>query len=113
MNVLRLIPAFALIGVAGCGITIADLRPDFVPKPIPAVAPAPMPAPPIMTAKERLVAAIEGQGCELTKANVSTVLQNATISADELKTLIPQLQTEGRAELQSNGAIRVISPQCA
>ena len=79
----------------------------------PAVAPA-MPAPviPVMTAKERLVSAIEGQGCELNKDNVGVILTNATITREELLQLTPQLQTEGRVAVSGSGAIRVISSQC-
>lgn len=112
----RLLTATVFLALAGCsGISIADLRPNFdaVPRPTPAVAPAPMPAPAVMTAKERLVAAIEGQGCELNASNGAAVMSDATIGADELRTLIPQLQTEGRVEVVNGGAIRVISPQCA
>ena len=114
MIVMRTFSVTGLIALAGCGVSVADLRPDFsAPRPTPAVAPAPTPVPaPIMTAKERLLAAIEGQGCELSAGNASAIMTNATISADELKTLIPQLQTEGRVEVKNSGAIRVISPNC-
>ncbi|MDG1376492.1 MAG: hypothetical protein P8P56_05645 [Yoonia sp.] len=81
----------------------------------PAVAPAlPAPAPvaPVMTAKERLVSAIEGQGCELNASNVGAVLTDATITREELLQLTPQLQSEGRVAVSGSGAIRVISSQC-
>lgn len=110
----RILPVAGLVALTGCGLNIADLRPGL-PTPTPVVAPAPTPVPapvPIMTAKERLVAAIEGQGCELNASNVTAILNAATISSDELKDLIPQLQTEGRVEVKNSGAIRVISAKC-
>ena len=81
----------------------------------PVVAPimtAPVPVTPVLTAKERLVSAIEGQGCELNATNVGAVLTNATITREELLQLTPQLQTEGRVVVSGGGAIRVISSQC-
>ena len=70
------------------------------------------PQPALLTAKERLVAGIEGNGCELTVDNVSSVLRDATISQQELVTLTPQLEAEGRVEVSGSGAIRVISDRC-
>ena len=113
----RIAPIVAFAAMAGCGLNVVDLRPGLgasTAQPTRVVAPAPRPAPvPIMTAKNRLVSAIEGQGCELNASNVSVVLTNATISSDELKDLVPQLQSEGRVEVKNGGAIRVISSQCA
>ena len=99
-----------LVAVAGCDVI--DIRP-MLPnvQPTPAVAPAPMAAP-VLTARERLVRAIEGQGCELNRTNVGAVLTDATISADELERLIPQLQAEGRVAVKDSGAIRVVSNNC-
>ena len=74
--------------------------------------PAPVPVTPVLTAKERLVSAIEGQGCELNATNVGAVLTNATITREELMQLVPPLQSEGRVAVSGSGAIRVISSQC-
>ena len=116
MMTLRFLPLAGLVALTACGVNITDLRPEFpttgpAPAPVAVVPPPPNPMP-IMTAKERLVSAIEAQGCELNASNVTAVLTAATISSDELKDLIPQLQTEGRVEVKNGGAIRVISPQC-
>tara|TARA_R110002051_G_scaffold50280_1_gene97415 strand:- start:1780 stop:2133 length:354 start_codon:yes stop_codon:yes gene_type:complete len=106
------------LSLAGCG-TITDFRSGLgntfsrPPTATPAVAPAPVrPAAPVLTAKERLVVAIEGQGCELNATNVGAVLSNATITRDELLDLTPQLQSEGRVVVSGSGAIRVTSPKC-
>lgn len=92
------------MGLNGGGINTA-------PAPVtPAVAPAPVT--PVLTAKERLVSAIEGQGCELNATNVGAVLTNATITREELLQLVPPLQSEGRVVVSGSGAIRVISNKC-
>ena len=113
MKPVAIIVAFGLLSACE---GIIDLRPVMsgaAPAPTPAVAPAPAPtAAPILTAKERLARAIEGQGCELNANTVSAIMTAATINQDELKTLIPQLQAEGRAEVKNGGAIRVISNKC-
>ena len=70
------------------------------------------PQPALLTAKERLVAGIEANGCELNMNNVSNVLTDATISQQELVSLTPQLEAEGRVEVSGSGAIRVISDRC-
>lgn len=95
------------MGGSGGGMTQPAVTPAVVP-----AMPAPVPVSPVLTAKERLVSAIEGQGCELNATNVGAVLANATITREELLQLTPQLQTEGRVAVSGDGAIRVISSQC-
>ncbi len=95
------------MGGAGGGSTQSAVTPVVAP-----IMPTPVPVTPVLTAKERLVAAIEGQGCELNATNVGAVLTNATITREELLQLTPQLQTEGRVVVSGGGAIRVISSQC-
>lgn len=113
---------FAAVSLSGC-MSVTDFRSGFgggnrtASAPVtPVVAPAPVtpivPVTPVMTAKERLVSAIEGQGCELNATNVGAILSNATISPDELRQLAPQLQAEGRVEVSGSGAIRVRSANC-
>ena len=70
------------------------------------------PQPVVLTAKERLVAAIEDNNCVLTADNVGAVLNDATISREELLQLTPQLQAEGRVEVSGSGSIRVMSDRC-
>ena len=111
--------------LSGC-MTVTDFRSNMglggssrggggitpAPSPVTPVAVAPAPVRPVLTAKERLVFAIEGQGCELNATNVGAVLSDATITREELLQLTPQLQSEGRVAVSGSGAIRVISSNC-
>ena len=107
----RLAP-LSLLVLAACsgGFDISDFRARPAPQPA-AIAP-PAPQPTLLTAKERLVRAIEDNGCTLSGANVGTILTEATISQEELLRLAPQLEAEGRVEVAGSGAIRVLSPRC-
>ncbi len=111
-------PVVVLSGVLGMSActAITDFRPSLgnlgTPAPVtPAVAPAPQPQ--ILTAKERLMNAIEAQGCELNAVNVGSVLTAAVITREELLQLTPQLQSEGRVEVAGSGTIRSTSVVCA
>ena len=103
------------LSLAGCG-TITDFRAGLgntFSRPAaatPAVAPAP--AAPVLTAKERLMVAIEGQGCELNSANVGAILVAATATVDDLERLVPVLEQEGRIVLSGNDSIRSTSTNC-
>lgn len=110
--------------LSGC-MTVTDFRSNMglggsssgggiapAPSPVTPAAVAPAPVRPVLTAKERLVFAIEGQGCELNATNVGAVLSDATITREELLQLTPQLQSEGRVAVSGSGAIRVISSNC-
>ena len=111
----RLTAATALLALTACGtIQMPDLRQSRDPGRIApaAVAPAPAPAPTPLTAKERLVAAIESNGCVLNAGNVGAVLEEATIGQQELLQLAPQLEAEGRASVAGDGAIRVNTAAC-
>ena len=93
------------------GVTMPDLRAGR-PAPAEPVAVAPTPQPVMLTAKERLVGAIERNGCLLTADNVGTILTQATIGREELTRLTAELNAEGRAEVSGDGAIRVMTSQC-
>ena len=109
--------------LSGC-MTVTDFRSNMglggsssggiapAPSPVTPAAVAPAPVRPVLTAKERLVFAIEGQGCEMNATNVGAVLSDATITREELLQLTPQLQSEGRVAVSGSGAIRVISSNC-
>ncbi len=115
---IRTIVILSAVSLAGCG-TMTDFRAGLggsnAPSAsvTPSMAPAPIaPIIPVMTAKERLVASIERQGCELNKDNVGAILNDATITREELLQLTPQLQSEGRVVVSGSGAIRVTSANC-
>ena len=100
------------IGLSACG-AVTDFRSTLgnrTTAPAPVVAPAPQPQ--VMTAKERLLSAIEGQGCQLNASNVGAVLSAAVITREELLQLTPQLQSEGRVEVSGSGTIRSTSATC-
>lgn len=120
---IRIASIIALCGLSACA-GISDFRPVVtgvrapapvttpVVAPAPAPAPAPVPQPTILTAKERLLAAIEAQGCVLNAGNVSNVLAAAVITREDLLQLTPQLQSEGRVEVAGSGGIRSTSANC-
>ncbi|WP_162561813.1 hypothetical protein [Limimaricola hongkongensis] len=68
------------------------------------------PAP--MTPDDRLVAAIEAQGCAITSDNVAQVLLKANLTQQQLLELGPQLTAQGRAEVTDDGTIRVLTSNC-
>ncbi|MEN8895327.1 MAG: hypothetical protein ABF248_04460 [Yoonia sp.] len=111
-----MIRATLFLGVCGLSAcaNITDFRSTLgsALAPTPAVAPAPAAAPTVLTAKERLLAAIDTQGCVLDATNVGAVLAAATITREELLQLTPQLQTEGRVAVSGTGSIRSTSATC-
>ena len=70
------------------------------------------PQPALLSAKDRLVGAMESNGCALTVDNAGAVLTQATISKSEMQPLILQLQSEGRVDVAGDGAIRLTSDRC-
>ncbi|RYH03278.1 hypothetical protein EU805_06030 [Salipiger sp. IMCC34102] len=106
----RILTPLALIGVTACSPGIPSLGNNMPADPMEQSAPTPQPT--LLTAKERLVRGIEDNGCALTTENVSDVLTDATISQQELLSLTPQLEAEGRVEVSGSGAIRVLSDRC-
>jgi hypothetical protein len=61
---------------------------------------------------DRLVAAIETEGCTLTNANIGAVLLRASLTQAELPGLITQLSGQGRIEASDGTSIRVLSNNC-
>jgi hypothetical protein len=107
----RITTVVAALTLAACssnGTVIARLGNDMPANPVTQATVQPA----VLTAKERLVAAIEANNCSLTADNVGAVLSQATISREELVQLTPQLQAEGRVETSGNGSIHVLSDRC-
>ena len=75
------------------------------------VAPAAAAQAPVAPA-DRLVAAIEAQGCAITADNVAQVLLRANLTQQQLLELGPQLTAQGRAEVTDDGTIRVLTQNC-
>ncbi len=65
-----------------------------------------------LTAKERFIRAVEGQGCVLSAGNVGAILSTASITADDMRRIVPELEAAGQAEVASDGEIRVLSTRC-
>ena len=107
----RILSVTAALTLAACASNGTGIRPlgnNLPANPVPRATPQPA----VLTAKDRLVGAIEANGCALTATNVGAVLTQATISREELIQLTPQLQAEGRVETAGDGAIRVLSDRC-
>jgi len=74
------------------------------------VASAPPPAP--RAPEDRLVAAIEENGCLLTADNAAAILLRANLTQEQLLALAPTLAANGRAEVAASGAVRVLTDRC-
>jgi hypothetical protein len=77
-------------------------------------APAPQPVGAVASAapEDRLVAAIEAEGCVLDANNSGAVLLRANLTRDELTPLMSQLVAQGRVEASSDASIRLLSNNC-
>ena len=105
------LPAILLV-TAGCDSMI-DFRDrivgsgdDVVPA---AMEPAPMAQ---ATAKERFVTAAEGQGCVVSADTIAAIMTDATISQSELGAIVTELEAEGRAVVEGDAAVRIVSDGC-
>ena len=63
--------------------------------------------------EDRLVAAIEAEGCALTSGNVGSVLLRANLTQAALPALTDALAKQGRLAATDGSALRVLSPNCA
>jgi len=61
---------------------------------------------------DRLVAAIEQNGCELSGSTASAVMLRANLTPDQIEALGPDMANDGRFELNDAGAIRVLTDRC-
>lgn len=78
----------------------------------PARAPQPVGPAVSASAEDRLVAALETEGCTLTSANVAAVLLRANLTQAELPGLTSTLAAQGRIEATDGSSIRVLSNNC-
>lgn len=109
MNRILTLAGFSALAACSGGLELPDLRPGGDTS-----APEVMEAPTVaLTAKERLVAAVEAEGCVLDATTINAVLANAQLSTSDLASAAGELEAEGRAVGdQAAGTIRVISPNC-
>lgn len=110
---IRISTFIAVLGLPACA-TVTDFRTSMASfdNTIPAVSSMPISQPSVFTAKERILTAIEDQGCVLDGSTVLAILGSATVTQEDLKLLIPQLQSEGRVEVKDDQSIRSTSANC-
>lgn len=75
-------------------------------------APQPVGVPVSLAPSDRLVAAIETEGCLLTRENLAAVLLRANLTQADLPALVSNLEAQGRIEGTDGSAIRVLSDNC-
>jgi len=92
--------------VAGLGLSACT--PQVGPGPEPMSAPPPA----ALAPEDRLVAAIEENGCLLTADNAAAILLRANLTQEQLLALAPTLAANGRAEVAASGAVRVLTDRC-
>lgn len=62
--------------------------------------------------KERLVAAIEGNGCVINAGTIGGILADASINQNDLAPLVVELETEGRLAPDGETTVRLSSNNC-
>ncbi|WPY95743.1 hypothetical protein T8T21_06370 [Limimaricola variabilis] len=111
MTAMRMISAFLALGALGACTAGAQIGGIGAQGSLGSVSPAAARAPQAAPA-DRLVAAIEAQGCAITADNVAQVLLKANLTQQQLLELGPQLTAQGRAEVTDDGTIRVLTDNC-
>lgn len=97
---IRQLPLIAFVALSACAY------PMMPPAPFPTTTIAPQAAPPAVnpgSSKDRFIAAVTANGCELTSANTQTVLASATLSQQDMARIMTELRAEGRGEIGSDG----------
>ncbi len=109
MNAMRITAAIVALGALGACTAGVQVGNRGV---VGSVSPSTVAAAPLASPKDRLVSAIEQQGCVLNSDNVAQVLLRANLTQQELMRITPELAAEGRAEVSDGGTIRVLSNNC-
>lgn len=65
-----------------------------------------------LTDKQRLVAAIEGNGCVINISTIGAILSQASINQDQLAALTVELETEGALAPDGTDTVRLSSNNC-
>lgn len=109
---IRQLSLVAFVGLSACAYPIA--MPAPAPRPVASVAPPPLP--PVVnpgSSKDRFIAAVAANGCELTTANTQAVLASATLSQQDMARIMTELRAEGRGEIGADGrSFRVTTGAC-
>lgn len=104
---IRALPLVLVLALGGCMPMLPYL--DGGPATAGSTAAA---APPPATPRERLVTAIEQNGCLLTADNAATIQMRANVGRDELTALVQELRAAGQIEAAAPGTIRLLSQNC-
>jgi hypothetical protein len=75
-------------------------------------APQPVGATASLSPSDRLVAAIEAEGCVLSRDNVAAVLLRSNLTQADLPGITAALEQQGRIESTDGASIRVLSNNC-
>lgn len=67
---------------------------------------------PQLSDRERLIAAIEANGCVITTATVAPILARASINPDQLAALSVQLEADGMLSPDGTDTVRLSSNNC-
>lgn len=64
-------------------------------------------------AKERVITAIEGAGCELDGSNIDQVLNPLNISDEDFRQIGQELVAENLADVSEFGVFKLTTPNCS
>ncbi len=76
-----------------------------------AVSPSSTTAP--VTNEQKVIAAIEANGCEMNISNMTTIIDQTGLSDSELAEVGASLESTGRADVSSVGRFRLTTGACA
>lgn len=110
---IRSLPLIALFALSACAYPIGMPAPAAPPRPVVMAPPPPPPSVNPGSSKDRFIAAVTDNGCELTPDNTSAILASATLSQQDLARIMTELRTEGRGEIAPDGrSFRITSGAC-
>jgi hypothetical protein len=66
-----------------------------------------------MSNEQKVIAAIEANGCEMTISNMKTIIDQTGLSDSELAEVGSALESSGRADVSSIGRFRLTTGVCA
>ncbi|ARU01115.1 hypothetical protein [Yoonia vestfoldensis] len=107
---IRQLPLIAFVALSACAY------PMMTPAPYPTTTIAPQTPPPAVnpgSSKDRFIASVTANGCELTSANTQLVLASATLSQQDMARIMTELRAEGRGEIGADGrSFRLTTGAC-
>lgn len=104
-----------VLGLAACSdLSVPDFRNTGTATAPAAAAPVEaVPTPTVqLSDKDRLLTAIEANGCVITAGNVGAILTQASINAEQLASLTMELETDGLLSPDGTDTVRLSSSNC-